>query len=131
MARQLLDTTSLIDYSKGFEPSMAYIKHLLASGDEVGVCPVVVAEFYAGLPPDRHQEWDSFLSSLRFWPISYAASVQAGTWRYAFARRGVQLAMTDSLVAAVANEVGGTVVTTNGRDFPMGVPLLNPRTWSP
>ena len=48
-----------------------------------------------------------------------------------FARQGVQLAMTDSLVAAVANDVGATIVTTNIKDFPMGLPLLNPRTWTP
>jgi predicted nucleic acid-binding protein len=131
MARQLLDTTSLIDFSKGYEPSMACIRQLIAIGDEVGVCPVVVAEFYAGLPPDQHRLWDTLLSAFQFWPISYAASVQAGSWRYAFARQGIQIAMMDSLVAAVASEVGATVVTTNVKDFPMGLPLLNPRTWSP
>jgi predicted nucleic acid-binding protein len=131
MARQLLDTTSLINFSKGFEASTSCIKHILASGDEVGVCPVIVAEIFAGLPPQRHQDWDTFLSTLLFWPISYAASVQAGQWRYAFARRGIQVAMMDSLVAAVAHEIGATIVTSNVKDYPMGLPLFDPRTWSP
>jgi predicted nucleic acid-binding protein len=131
MARQLLDTTSLIDFSKGFEPTTSYIKHLIASGDEVGICPVIVAEIFAGLPPQKHQDWDEFFKALLFWPISYAASEQAGRWRYMFARRGIQIAMMDSLVAAVADEVGATIVTSNIKDFPMGVPLFNPRTWNP
>jgi tRNA(fMet)-specific endonuclease VapC len=131
MARQLLDTTSLIDFSKGFEPSTSCVKHMLSSGDEVGVCPVVVAEIFAGLPPQRHQDWHAFLVALLFWPISYSASVQAGQWRYAFARRGIQVAMMDSLVAAVADEMGATVVTSNTKDYPMGVPLFDPRTWRP
>src|SRR3954453_16406418 len=110
MARLLLDTTSVIDFSKGFEPSMSYINPVLSSSDDVGVCPVTVAEIYAGLPPQRHRDWETFLSGLLFWPISFAASMQAGQWRYAFGRRGIQVAMMDSLVAAVAHEVGATVV---------------------
>jgi len=130
MARRLLDTTSLIDFSKGFEPSTACISQLLASGDEVGVCPVTVAELYAGLRPKDRPQWDTLLSRLLFWPITYAASVQAGTWRYAFARQGIQVAMMDSLVAAVADEVGATIVTSNGKDFPMSISILDPRSWT-
>jgi tRNA(fMet)-specific endonuclease VapC len=103
---------------------------MLVSGDEVGMCSVIVAEIFAGLPPHRHQNWSTFLSALLFWPISFAASRQAGEWRYAFARRGIQVAMMDSLIAAVADEVGATIVTSNTKDFPMGVPLFDPRTWS-
>jgi predicted nucleic acid-binding protein len=129
MARQLLDTTALIDFSKGFEPSTACIQQMLATGDEVGVCPVTVAEVYSGLHANRYQDWDSFLSALLFWPISYSASIQAGRWRYALARQGIQVAMMDVLLAAVAQEVGATIVTSNVKDYPMGVSILDPRTW--
>jgi predicted nucleic acid-binding protein len=131
MARRLLDTTSLIDFARGLEPSTACLKHLLASGDEIGVCPVTVAEVFAGLQPHRHQGWSTLLSGLLFWPISYAASVQAGTWQYAFARQGIQISTTDALIAAVADEMGASIVTSNGRHFPMGIPILDPRTWTP
>jgi tRNA(fMet)-specific endonuclease VapC len=131
MARRLLDTTPLIDFARGLEPSTECLKQLLASGDEIGVCPVTVAELFAGLQPHRHHDWHTLLSTLLFWPISYTASVQAGTWRYAFARQGIQISVTDSLVAAVADEVGATIVTSNARHFPMGIPILDPRTWTP
>jgi tRNA(fMet)-specific endonuclease VapC len=131
MVRRLLDTTSLVDFARGLEPSTACFHQLLASGDEIGVCPVTVAELFAGLQPHRHQDWNTLLSALLFWPISYAASVQAGTWRYAFARQGIQVSMTDALIAAVADELGATIVTSNTRHFPMGIPILDPRTWSP
>jgi predicted nucleic acid-binding protein len=131
MARRLLDTTALVDFARGLEPSTACLKHLLRSGDEIGVCPVTVAEVFAGLQPHRHQDWNTLLSALLFWPISYSASVQAGTWKYAFARQGVQIGLMDALVAAVADEVGATIVTSNGRHFPMGIPILDPRTWTP
>jgi predicted nucleic acid-binding protein len=126
-----MDTTSLIDFSKGFEPSRACVSQMLASSDQVGICPITIAELYAGLRPHDHPQWDALLSRLLFWPISYAASVQAGTWRYAFARQGIQIAMMDSLVAAVAHEVGATIVTSNVKDYPMGLPILDPRTWTP
>lgn len=131
MARRLLDTTGLIDFARGLEPSTACLKHLLTSGDEIGVCPVTVAELFSGLQPHRHRQLVTLLSGLLFWPISYSASVQAGTWRYAFARQGIQIGMMDALVAAVADEMRATIVTSNGRHFPMGLPLLDPRTWSP
>lgn len=131
MTRRLLDTTALVDFARGLEPSTAFLKQLLASGDEIGVCPVTVAEFFAGLQPHRHHDWSALLSALRFWPISYAASVQAGTWRYAFARQGIQIGSMDALVAAVAIEMGATIVTSNGRHFPMGIPILDPRAWTP
>lgn len=131
MARRLLDTTSLIDFARGLEPSTTCLKQLLTSGDEIGVCPVTVGELFAGLQPHRHQDWNTLLSALVFWPISYSASVQAGMWKYTFARQGIQISMTDALVAAVADDVGATIVTSNGRHFPMGIPILDPRTWNP
>jgi hypothetical protein len=27
--------------------------------------------------------------------------------------------------------LGATIVTSNGRHFPMGIPILDPRTWTP
>ena len=131
MARRLLDTTSLIDFARGLEPSTTCFNHLLASGDEIGVCPVTVAEVFAGLQPHRHQDWNTLLSGLLYWPISYAASVQAGIWRYAFARQGIQIGLMDALLAAVADEMGATIVTSTGRYFPTGLPILDPRTWPP
>ena len=130
MARRLLDTTSLIDFARGLEPSTACLKYLLTSGDEIGVCPITVAELFAGLQPRRHHEWNTLLSDLIFWPISYSASEQAGAWQYAFARQGIQIGLMDALVAAVANEMGASIVTSNGKDFPMGIPILDPRSWT-
>jgi predicted nucleic acid-binding protein len=38
--------------------------------------------------------------------------------------------MMDSLVAAVAHEMGASIVTSNGKHFPMGIPILDPRSWT-
>jgi predicted nucleic acid-binding protein len=74
MALYLLDTTALIDLSKNFEPSTGFIKQLSAAGEDLGVSPITIAEFYAGLTPQQYPDWDQFFASLTFCPISYEAS---------------------------------------------------------
>lgn len=51
MARYLLDTSVLIDFSKGREPAQSRILQLIHGGDEIGVCSIIVAEFFSGVIP--------------------------------------------------------------------------------
>ena len=119
MTRYLLDTTALIDFAKGHEPASSRVLRMIESGDEVGVCAVVVAEFYAGLAPQERPRWDSFFEALRFWGATRETARQAGIWRYQFAREGTQLSTTDLLVAAVASQREATIVTDNVKDYPV------------
>jgi len=128
MALYLLDTTALIDLSKGFEPTTSFIKQLSAAGDDLGVNPITIAEFYAGLTPRQYADWDELFASLTFCAISFDASIQAGKWRASFRARGIQLSTTDTLVAAVAAELGAIVLTSNVRHYPMQIRLLDPRS---
>ncbi|MBV9452512.1 MAG: type II toxin-antitoxin system VapC family toxin [Rubrobacter sp.] len=114
-----MDTTALIDFSKRREPAFSLVHRFLQNGEDVGVSPVNVAEFYAGLAPSQHAVWDEFFEPLLLWPISLAAAKQAGRFGYTFARRGVLLSTTDRLVAAVAREQRATIVTSNVKDYPM------------
>src|SRR4051794_24175081 len=98
MTRYLLDTTALIDFSKGQEPARSRIQGWIDGDDEVGLCAINVAEFYAGLPPPQRALWDQFLGALQLWDITRAAASQAGIWRYDFARQGVTLTTADTLV---------------------------------
>jgi predicted nucleic acid-binding protein len=101
---------------------------MLNTRETVGVCPVVVAECYSGArPPERHG-WAEIFGSLAFWPIEFTDAAQAGTWRYDFARRGIQLSTTDLLIAAVALRIQATLVTSNTRHFPMaGIQVIEVR----
>ena len=119
MTRCLLDTTALIDFSKGREPATSIILAMLEAGDELGICAVNVAEFYAGLPPEHHVLWDKFLGSLHYWDITREATASAGSDRYRFARQGQQLATTDVLIATVARQHKAVIVTDNLKDYPM------------
>ncbi len=128
MALYLLDTTALIDLSKSVEPTTGFIRQLSAAGEDLGVSPISITEFYAGLTPVEHPDWDEFFASLTFYPISYEASIQAGKWRASFRAQGIQLSTTDTLIAAVASEAGAIVLTSNVKHFPMQVRVLDPRT---
>jgi predicted nucleic acid-binding protein len=80
MARYLLDTSAIIDLSKQYEPAYSLIPGLHESGDELGVCAINVAEFYAGLEGRELPDWDEFFAALTYWATSRAAAVQAGRW---------------------------------------------------
>ncbi len=124
----LLDTTALIDISKGFEPARSKIRNMISSGDQLAVCAISVAEFATGLQPSQRDEWRDFLGNLLYWDISREAAFQAGIWRYDFGRRGVQLSTTDALIAATAWQHQATIITNNARHYPMSeVRLMSAR----
>ena len=128
VARYLLDTTALIDLSKGITAVQARIKELVASGAELGVCAVNVAEFVAGVPPAERTQWIQWLQEFRYWDISHQAAVHAGLYRSVFARQGRTIDTADALIAAVAWSLGATILTDNLEDFPMDdVELQSPR----
>lgn len=119
MTRYLLDTDALIDFSRSSEPATSSILSWIDGSDVVAVCPISVAEFYAGLSTEQAPRWREFITSLTFWDIGWEAAMRAGQFRYAFARAGRSITITDALLAAVAEEHDATLVTRNVKDFPM------------
>lgn len=119
VALYLLDTDAVIDFLKGFPSSVELIQQLFQQGETLCICAIVMAEVYAGLNPTERSRGEELLESLRFFATSSGAARQAGLWRYAFARQGVQLATTDCLIAAIAHERGATLVTGNMVHYPM------------
>ena len=128
MTRYLLDTDALIDFSKGAEPASSLVLSWIDGSDTVAVCPITVAEFYAGLTPDQASHWEAFLASLPYWHVSREAAMRAGQERYRLARSGTPVTTTDALLAAIAQERAATLVTGNAKDFPIvGINLLGLR----
>jgi predicted nucleic acid-binding protein len=80
-------------------------------GDESGVSAVTVAEFFAGLPPERRPRRVAVLSTLEYRDITFAASRRAGARVHDYRRRGITLATADTLTAAVAVGAGATLLT--------------------
>jgi predicted nucleic acid-binding protein len=132
LATYVLDTTALIDFSKGFEPSKSNLLQLIDQRATLAVCCVSVAEFFTGLTESEIAEWKAFFSKLPYWDISPAAAIQAGIWRGQFAARGLQLSTTDALIAAVAWQHQAIVITNNTKHYPMPeVQLLSVRELLP
>jgi predicted nucleic acid-binding protein len=119
MTRYLIDTDVLISFSRGREPVTSRLLALLEAGNDLGLCAVTVAEFYAGAERGQHPSIDRFIDALTYWDITPAAARAAGAYRYKFARLGTALSTPDTLIAAVAVRRGATVLTGNRKDFPM------------
>ena len=70
MSSYLLDTDTLIDFSKAREPVRTQLLELIGEGHEVAICPINEAEFYAGLAPEKREP--SMLGKARQWPSQTA-----------------------------------------------------------
>jgi predicted nucleic acid-binding protein len=128
MATYLLDTDTLIDYSKGREPVCSRIQKLIKAGDRIGVCAINVAEFFAGLPPVNRPVWNEFFASLVYWEITQESARIAGIYCYELARSGTTLTTTDALIAAVALQENATLLTSNLKHYPIpGLSIRSPR----
>ena len=126
MTRYLLDTDVLISFSKQREPAHSWVLARIRSLDELGVCDIVVAEFFAGLLPAERPAWESFFDAMHFWETSAEAARRAGRYRYQYARQGLAIATSDALIAAISVDVQATLVTGNIRHFPMSDVTLLP-----
>ena len=81
MTRYLLDTDAVIDYFKGFPPTVDLIPTLYRQGGDLCTCDEVIAEVYASLHPFERERGRELLASLQFLSTSADAAGQAGVWR--------------------------------------------------
>lgn len=130
MERYLVDTTILIDLSRGVAGLRGRLDVLNRSGAELGVCAVNVAEFASGIPKGELSRWDSLLNEFKYWHISRETATLAGGYRQSLRRRGITLQLPDALVAAVAATLGATILTDNIKHFLLisDVRVRSPRT---
>ena len=128
MAAYLLDTDTLIDYSKGREPVCSSLQELINGGERLGVCAINVAEFFAGLPPATRPVWNEFFASLTYWEMTEQTARIAGMYCYELSRSGTTLTTTDALIAAVALQEHATLLTSNLKHYPIpGLSIRSPR----
>jgi predicted nucleic acid-binding protein len=125
MTAFLLDTTVFIHQWKQDPRVVAWIEAAISANDELLTTSVNVAEVYAGAKPEDRPTWDAFFPRLSVVPISAVDGSWAGRTQYDLARKGVQVQLSDALIAAAAVARGLTVVTENSKDFvAMGIPVV-------
>lgn len=118
MARFLLDTTVLIDVLRGRSAAERLLE--LSETSEVSfVCAVNIEEVFRGVRKEEVGSVRRLLEGLRVAPLGRVEGEAAGSWRQAFADRGITLSQADCLVAAAAVGVGARLVTGSPKDFPM------------
>jgi predicted nucleic acid-binding protein len=118
MSRYLLDSTVLIEFSKGVEPTASAVLALIENDHLLGVCAVSIAEFYSDAFGDT-SAMDRFLDQLPCFEITREVARTAGRYRRHFLGQGRKLSTTDMLIAAVAKAERAVLLTNNVRDFPM------------
>src|SRR3990172_6555099 len=102
VARYLLDTTVLIDHLTGRRKAVEMVTSLARQGHVLGVCSINVAELYSGLNSQERARADVLITGLDYFEISPDAAKRAGGYRFEFARKGMPLTTTDTLIAATA-----------------------------
>lgn len=115
----MVDTTELVGNARGSAMEVARLQRLLLLGDELGISPIVAAEFMAGVRLDERPYWRAFLQTFTCWAVTFEDGLLAGEWQHEYRARGIQLALPDLLIAATAIRVGAVLLTSNVKDFPM------------
>ena len=125
MTDHLLDSTALVDYFRKRGAVIGLLERLEAQGHRLAVCAVGVAEVYSGFDAQERIKNDPVVDMWSYYETTQATAKEAGRYRYEFARRGIRLSATDTLIAAVAIANDAILVTKNVRDFPMdGIQIL-------
>jgi len=119
MARYILDSDAVVDQLNGIEASIQALGQIISEGHLLCSCEVMLAEVYSGLSRERAVKAVPFLESLTFLPSAPEIGMQAGIWRYTYARQGIQIAITDALIAATALVHNATLISGNVRHYPM------------
>lgn len=114
----LLDTTALINIFRADEKTVSLLEKLHEDAP-LAVCPVNIAEIYAGIRPREKKTVEEFLRTLEYYEISYEAAKLAGSYKLQYAQKGITLALDDMLIAATVVENNLTLVTNNKKHYPM------------
>lgn len=114
--RYLLDTTVLIDHSRGKTSAVELVRRLFSEPNDLLTCDAVVAEALSSGPDDEIVTLGALIEALEY----VATHPDAARWAGASRRRLRQTSprrLGDAIVAGVAWFNDATVVTRNPRDF--------------
>ena len=124
MTRYLLDTTLLVDNSKGLYGAPELIERLFGETGDLYTCDAVVAEALSKGNALELEVIERLVGALEYVSTAPDAARWAAAARHARGQTSPRR-LADALVAAVAWSLDATVVTRNPRHFEgLGVPVL-------
>lgn len=113
----LLDTTVLIDLLRHREEAVAQVRDLALRGFTLAICPITVAELYAGMRKGEEQGMEELLSAFQWLPLTRDVARKAGEMVASKRRAGRTHSLDDMMIAATAIHYGYTLITSNRKDF--------------
>jgi tRNA(fMet)-specific endonuclease VapC len=78
MSLYLLDSGIIIDVLNGKRRRQELTQQLPRQSAILASCPTTIIETYAGLRPEEWAKTNRFLTSLKFFPLTWEISKQAG-----------------------------------------------------
>jgi predicted nucleic acid-binding protein len=119
MATYLLDTSVIIDAINNRKGRRQLLRDLIQQGNTLACSPINIAEVFAGLRPPEESNTKNFLQTLDLYPLTWPIAELAGLLKRDFGKKGKTLAITDTLIAAVALHHRLHLITDSVKDFPM------------
>ena len=113
----MLDSTILIDATRGLPAAISFLEAAAELGELWSVTPVRT-EVGWGLRADEQDRMERLFRSIRWLEISETLAGRAAQHGRRWSRSH-GLGVIDALLAAAAEEVDAQVATHNVRDFPM------------
>ncbi len=123
--RYLLDSTLLIDHANRDASAGEMLERLHAEANELYTCDVVTCEVLSQGDASHLGHLRTLLQALEYVSTTPDAARWAANSRRRRHKEGRKLGLGDALIAAVAADLGATVVTRNRPDFELqGIPVL-------
>lgn len=114
----LLDATTLIDFTNGYPPAERIVHRLFGTTGELSTCDIVTCEVLSKGTPDELTVVRGLLDALDDVAIDPEAARWAGDRRRERLEAGRgKPSVSDALIAALAWRMDATVVTRDARDF--------------
>lgn len=118
MRLYLLDSSFLIDYSKGEEEKLLGLaRKLIQEKTLLCTCDIVLAEYTAGLSPAQHKKMSKFVKNLYYLPASRQIAEEAGQIFYKLFKIGKTTPLSDCFVAALAKSHRAGIITRDEKHF--------------
>lgn len=115
----VVDANVMIDALRGRDAALQAIRAVRRRRGELVSPTTTRAEVLAGLKPGEERRTDALFRLIDWIPVTSEIADVAGTYarRYKPSHPGIDL--SDYLLAATADVLGGTLLTLNVRHFPM------------
>jgi predicted nucleic acid-binding protein len=119
MMQLVVDADIMIDVFRNVAPAIDLLATARRRGDELLSVTPVRTEILRGTSPTRQPAVEEFMRFIRWLDVDVSQADRAGEIGRRFVRSHQGISITDLLLAAAVERVGGQLLTRNVRHFPM------------